>query len=148
MISIIAALLVVAFLIGFIPQWMRARSLQRELTAANHEVTMLDMGGRLAAALSESQRGNYERARQLMANFFSDLEGGIPGLEDAGQRQALNAIMSERDEIITQLSRAEPEATTRLNMMYTRYFSAVHPAGRQNPAAVTPSPAVTNPPAP
>ena len=145
-ISIIAGLLVVAFLIGFVPQWLRGRSLQSELTVATHEVAMLDMGGRLAAALAESQRGNYERARQLMADFFKDLEAGMSGLEDPAQRQALNAIMSERDEIITQLSRAEPEATSRLNLMYTRYFAAVHPTGRQNPAAVTPSPA-TPPPA-
>lgn len=136
---IVAGLLIVTFLIGFVPQWMHVRALQRDLAVATQEVRMLDMGGRLAAALAESQRGNYERSRQLMADFFTELESEMPNAE-AAQRQELTAIMSGRDEIITQLSRAEPEATSRLNLMYTRYFATVHPAGQLNPAAVTPSP--------
>lgn len=142
---IIAGLLLLAFFIGFLPQWLRARSLQSELRVAQEEVTTLDLGARLGAALAEAQRGNYERSRQLMADFFRDLDGRRPNIENAEQRREIDAIMSERDELITQLSRAEPEATSRLNLMYTRYFASFHPTGRTAPAAVTPPPPASTP---
>jgi hypothetical protein len=130
--------LLFAFLIGFVPQWNQARSLERELDRTRYELQMLELEGRLGAALAESQRGNYERARQLMTGFFSTLQQRLQAITDVGLRQELNALLEQRDEIITLLSRAEPEAVPRLNMMYTRYFAAVHPLGRDSPAIVTP----------
>lgn len=139
-IGVAVAALLAVFLLGFAPQWLRARSMEQELTTARSEMRMLDLGGRLAAALAESHRGNYERARQLMAGFFSNLETQIPNYGDADEREELEALMRQRDEIITLLSRAEPESTSRLNLMYTRYFAVTHPLGRDAPASVTPSP--------
>lgn len=136
----IAAALLVAFLIGFLPQWVRVRSMDRALTETRYELSLLDLGGRLGAALAEAQRGNYERARQLMTGFFSGVQTQLDLSADPALRQELLPLLQQRDELITLLSRAEPEATSRLNLMYTRYFAAVHPLGREAPAAVTPSP--------
>jgi hypothetical protein len=137
---LIGTLIAAAFLLGFVPQWLRSRSLDSHLAAVRHERTMLDLGGRLGAALAEAQRGNYERARQLMTGFFSELQGRLDTIQEPGQREAATVVLRERDEIITLLSRAEPEAVSRLNLLYTRYFSAFHPTGRTSPTAVTPSP--------
>lgn len=130
--------LVAAFLLGFLPQSSRARSLSHELDATRHDLRFARMEGVLGAALAESLRSNYERSRQLMTGFFTDLQRHVGEVADPARRNELNAILEQRDEVITLLSRAEPESTQRLMLLYTRYFAAMDPAGRS--AAVTPSP--------
>lgn len=146
-IALLVAVAVVTFLLGFGSQWMRARSLSAELDSlaaelekTRFELRLAHLEGRLGAALAESSRGNYERARQLMADFYGDLQASVDRVEDPADRRALQAILTERDEIITLLSRAEPEATQRLMLAYTRYFEAIDPAAAAAPTAVTPSP--------
>ncbi|HEX2187871.1 MAG TPA: hypothetical protein VHG51_03185 [Longimicrobiaceae bacterium] len=136
--ALAAVALVVAFALGFFPQWSRARTLAAERDAARRELRFARMEGVLGAALAESLRSNYERSRQLMAGFFTDLQQRAGEVEDATKRRELDAILAQRDEVITLLSRAEPESTQRLMLIYTRYFAAMDPAGRS--AAVTPSP--------
>lgn len=131
--------LALVFALGFFPQWSRAGSLQAELERTQHELTMARLEGRLGAALAESQRSNYERARQLMADFYPDLQDNLARVGDPADRRALQAILDQRDEVITLLSRAEPESTQRLMLLYTQYFQAVDPAAGTAPA-VTPSP--------
>lgn len=147
LIGVVVLLVVVVFLVGFLPQWQRARGLSAELDATHteleetrEELRWARLEGVLGAALAESLRSNYERSRQLMTRFFSELQGSAATLEDPAQRRELEAILAQRDEIITLLSRAEPESTQRLMLVYTRYFSAMDPVGREAPTAVTPSP--------
>ncbi len=139
-IGLVIAGFVVAFLIGFLPSWSRMRSQERELQEVRHELEIARLQGRLGAALAEAQRSNYERARQLMSDFFSGVQQNLGRVQDPAQRQALQEILRQRDEIITMLSRAEPESTQRLMLLYTRYFAAMDPVGREAAPALTPSP--------
>ena len=143
--ALVAAGLVIAFLLGFVPQTIAKRNANRDLAAATQELRLSRLQGRLGAALAESLRSNYERSRQLMAGYFSGLQDALPGVENARQRQALSAILAQRDEMITLLSRAQPESSQRLMLLYTSMFTAVDPQGTLAPA-VTPSP--LPPPAP
>jgi uncharacterized membrane protein YccC len=131
--------LALAFLIGFIPSWSRLRALEQQLERTELELQMSRLQGRLGAAHAEAQRSNYERARQLMTQVFAGLQANLPQITDPEQRQAAELILGQRDEIITQLSRAEPESTHRLMLLYTRMFATVDPLGRAAPQAVTPS---------
>jgi Tfp pilus assembly protein FimT len=140
LIGLSALALLVVFALGFFPQWLRARGLAGELRQTRHELRMARLEGVLGAALAESLRGNYERSRQLMADFFPRLQEAAKGVEDAKQRRELEAVLAQRDEVITLLSRAQPESTQRLMLIYTRYFAAVDPAAKSAPNAVTPSP--------
>ena len=79
-----------------------------------------------------------------MADFFSELQGTVGQVEDARERQVLEGILAQRDEIITLLSRAQPESTQRLMILYTTYFATLDPAGRNTPPP--PAPAPTTPP--
>jgi septal ring factor EnvC (AmiA/AmiB activator) len=140
-----AAAVVLAFLIGFFVSWSRARTLDRqlgesrtELEATRFELELYQTQGRLGAALAEAQRSNYERVRQLMTQVFSELDASRDRIADPERRQAAELILAQRDEIITQLSRAEPESVQRLMLLYTRMFAAVDPIGRDAPATVTP----------
>lgn len=137
--ALVIAGLLIAFLLGFVPQYMAKRTAHRELAEARLELRLSRQQGRLGAALSESLRSNYERARQLMAGYFTDLQNTIGAVEDPRRRQAFNGILAQRDEIITLLSRAQPESSQRLMLLYTSMFTAVDPQGAVG-TTVTPPP--------
>lgn len=150
-IAIIAGIALAAFLLGFVPQWMRANRMRDlykagELLAqgrenrAEYALRMAHVEGLIGAALTESMRSNYERARQLMTEVYSTLQAAQPESELRGfARTEVEAMLAQRDEIITLLARAAPESTQRLALLYTRYHNAFHP--RTVPAEATPAPA-------
>jgi membrane-bound ClpP family serine protease len=143
-IAIAAGIALAAFLLGFLPQWTRANGLRdrldasrQELAAARHEVRMAQVEGQIGAALAEAQRSNYEQARQRMTEVYSELQAATPALQGA-QRRTVDAILAERDEMVTLLARAAPESRERLMLVYTRYHNAFHPAAARAP--ITPVP--------
>ncbi|HEX6041139.1 hypothetical protein [Longimicrobium sp.] len=136
-IAIVVGIALVAFLLGFVPQWMRANRAGEDRDAARFELRMAQTEGKIGAALTESLRSNYERARQLMTEVFDELQTSAPRLQGT-QRREVDAILSGRDEIITLLARAAPESSQRLMLLYTRYHTAFN---AQAPAAATTTPA-------
>jgi hypothetical protein len=143
--ALVAAGLVIAFLLGFVPEYVAKRHADRDLAEARQELRLSRLQGRLGAAMAEALRSNYERSRQLMAGYFSGLQDALPAVGNPRQHAALAGILGQRDEMITLLSRAQPESSQRLMLLYTSMFSAIDPQGALGPA-VTPSP--LPPPAP
>jgi len=136
LIAIAVGIALVAFLLGFLPQWSRANGLHDRLDTAQQELKMARVEGQIGAALTESLRSNYERARQMMTEVYATLQAAAPSL-DGNQRREVDAILAERDEMVTLLARAAPESSQRMMLIYARYHNAFHPGAA--PAA-TPAP--------
>ena len=134
-IAIAVGIALVAFVLGFMPQWTRANRAGDALDAARLELRMARTEGKSGAALTEALRSNYERARQLMTEVYDELQSAAPALEGT-QRREVDAVLAGRDEMVTLLARAAPESSQRLMLLYTRYHNAFQPAG--GAAATTP----------
>src|SRR5215211_7868686 len=74
---IYAAVLVVVFLLGFVPMWLRARAATSRLTETEHRLTLVTMQSNLASATVDARRGDYEPARQAVSQFFTSLRAEI-----------------------------------------------------------------------
>jgi hypothetical protein len=125
-IAIAVGIALVAFLLGFVPQWTRANRTGDRLETARLDLRMSRTEGKIGAALTESLRSNYERARQLMTEVYADLQAAAPQLSGT-QRREVDAILAARDEMVTLLARAAPESSQRLMLLYTRYHAAFSP---------------------
>ena len=125
---------VVAFLIGFGWQYMRVRTLDGDLTEVTEQFTFKRLEATLGAATIEAYRGNYELSRQLASNFFTGLQDGIQRAPE-DKRTELNAIMRQRDVIITAASRSDPQTASLMGQLYSTYRVAF------GDAPVTPQPA-------
>jgi hypothetical protein len=149
--ALIAGGLVLAFLIGFLPTWSRARSLDRELSATRHELALARLQGRIGAALVQVMQQEYESSRQMMAGYFTDLQGYRPAIVEPERRAAADEILAQRDEVITLLSRSDPQGIQRLARLHARWSAAVdpgtHPPAVQDPVTPDPDPQL-DPPAP
>ena len=135
-IAIAVGIALVAFLLGFVPQWLRANGHRDRAEAAAFDLRMSRTQAKIGTALTESLRSNYERARQQMTEVYAELQSAAPRLSGPQRREA-DAILAQRDEIITLLARAAPESSQRLILLYTRYHTAFQP----QPAAAATTPA-------
>jgi hypothetical protein len=122
---IYAAVLLVVFLLGLVPMWLKARTAASSLAEAQHELVLAKMQNDLASAVIDAQRGDYEPARQALSRFFTSLreesdKGGNSNFTEA-QRNSIQPLFTGRDELITLLARNDPASADRLSDLYLSY---------------------------
>jgi hypothetical protein len=124
-IGIYAALMLVAFLVGFVPMWLKARESGNNLAATERTLGLAQMQNNLASAVIDARRGDYEPARQTASQFYTslraDLDKGDASSLSEAQRTAAQALFAGRDEIITLLARSDPASADRLSDVYAAY---------------------------
>lgn len=118
-------LLLVAFLLGFVPMWLKFRQCSRTLSEAERQLNLVRTQNALVSAFIDAQLGDYEPARQAVSDFFTFLRAEIDRGDDAAlspaQREGAQRLFSQRDEIITLLARSDPAAVDRLSNLYGLY---------------------------
>src|ERR1041384_8865101 len=65
------------FLLGFVPMWLKTTRAIEQRDAAQHGVRLAQLHNTLASAVIEVQRGQYEPARQLTSDFYTNLRRQI-----------------------------------------------------------------------
>lgn len=127
------AAVVVAFFAGFLWQYFEASSLRSELEATERELRVERMRIQLAQAAIDAQAGEFERARQQMSAFFTEIGRDPESLPDRVRRVS-EGFLSRRDDVITGLSRSNAEYAAVLFGMLDRLNAAagaMAPAGRE-----------------
>ena len=120
-IGIVGTIALVAFLLGFLPAWLSARGYQNERDAVQKTLRPSVLQNNLATATINARRGEFEQARQQSSEFFTDLRSEIDLDESAfssQQVEAVQPILAQRDEMITQLARGDAAAVDRLTDLY------------------------------
>jgi hypothetical protein len=116
------------FLLGFVPMWFKTDAAIEQRDAAQRAVRLAQLHNTLATAVIDVQRGQFEPARQLTSDFYTNLRRQVDrdSLFTTSQREGLASLLSERDELITLLSRSDPSAIERLVRIYSTYSRVVN----------------------
>ncbi len=122
---IYAVLLLVVFLLGFVPMWLQSRECSGSLSEAERQLSLARIQRALGSAAIDARRGDYEPARQAASSFYSSLRaevdrGNASALSQA-QREGVQPLLSRQDEIITLLARSDPASADRLSDLYVSY---------------------------
>jgi hypothetical protein len=122
---ILGVVLVVVFMLGFVPMWLRARTASNSLVETAHQLTLVTMQSNLASAAIDAKRGDYEPARQAASQFFTSLQAEIEKENTShftpAQREGLRPLFAGRDELITLLARSDPASADRLSDLFVAY---------------------------
>lgn len=122
---IYAAVLLVVFLLGLIPMWLKARTAASSLAETEHQLVLSKMQNDLASAVIDARRGDYEPARQEVSRFFTSLRTEIDKGDSSNyteaQRNSLQPLFTGRDELITLLARSDPASADRLSDLFLAY---------------------------
>ena len=124
-----AGVLLVVFLLGLVPMWLKARTAAAGLADAERRLALAGMQGDLASAAIDARRGDYEPARQSASQFFTNLRAEIDKGDTSyltpAQRAGAQPLLAGRDEFITLLARSDPASADRLADLYAAYRKAV-----------------------
>ena len=105
--------------------WLKAGNAVEQRDAAQREVRLGQLQSTLASALIKVERGEYEPARQLTSEFYTNLRGQIDSdntsIFTPAQREELRPLLHQRDDVITLLARSDPAAVDRLFAIYLSY---------------------------
>ena len=124
-IGIYAAVLIVVFLLGCVPMWIKARSCGIALAGVEQRLTVAQIQNSIATSVIDARRGDYEPARQATSQFFTSLLTEVNKGDDSAlntaQRTAVQPLLTQRDELITLLARSDPAAADRLSDLFASY---------------------------
>lgn len=129
-IGVPVAVILAAFLIGFIPMWLKAREGTNQLAGVERKLQIAQMQNTLASAVIDARRGDYERARQATSQFFASLRAesdlGNNSALTQTQRERIQSLLTGRDDLITLLARSDPAAADRLSDLYVAYREMIN----------------------
>ena len=126
----IVVLLLVAFLVGFVPMWLTSRECSASLSETEHQLSLARIQNSLASAVIDARLGDYEPARQAASDFFTSLRAetdrGDASALSPSQREGVQPLYVQRDEIITLLARGDSAVADRLSDLYVAYRKIIN----------------------
>lgn len=134
---ILLAAVGLAFIIGFGWQFARAERLAAELCETREALVFSELENTLAAATAAAQVRAHETARVYASDFFTGLQQNVENAP-ASARAGYEAVLAERDAVITMLSRGEPEAGETMYWLLARYRVARGGEERALPVGTAP----------
>lgn len=124
-----ALVLLGTFLVGFVPMWFKSSRLSGELFRAQQQLRLDRMQITFANAALDTRRGDYEQARQGMANFFNlvttELDRGAGSALLPTATADFQPLLTERDDLITLLARGDPASAERLGNAYAGFRKTI-----------------------
>ena len=126
--GVYGTVILAAFLIGFLPMWLKTRTLAHERDAALEASRLTRVENTLASAAIYARRGEYEPAREAASTFYTTLRAELDRPDSAltaSQRDLLQPLLVQRDQMITLLARADPAVGERLADAYLSYRRAM-----------------------
>ena len=127
--GIYLALLLVAFLIGFVPMWIKGRQCVNDLAESRHQLSLAQIENNLSSAAIYSRKGDYEAARQAVSKFFTSLREETDKSEGSvftsTQQDGLKPLFATRDDLVTLLARSDPASADRLSELFISYKKLV-----------------------
>jgi len=122
---IYAGVLLIVFLLGFVPMWLKARAAGARLAETQGQLTRAQIQNNLSSAVIDARRGEYEPARQAVSQFFTTVQAEVAKADSSSytqaQRTQLQQLFAGRDELITLLARSDPASADRLADLFVAY---------------------------
>ncbi|MEO6589171.1 MAG: hypothetical protein ABIP06_07675 [Pyrinomonadaceae bacterium] len=124
-----AIAILVIFLVGFIPMWMRANDYAAQTETAKKALTRSEISNLIATAIVDARRGEYESARQKTSDFYTKLDLETEKAETSAyptaQNEKFKSVFKDRDVLITLLAQRDPASVERLTDIYMIYRQTV-----------------------
>ena len=118
------ALLLVAFLAGFVWMGLKFREADRQSSLAK-------MQNSLASAAIDARRGDFETARLAASEFFTllraETDKGVESALSQAQMDGAQPLFVQQDQSITLLSRGDVASADLLSDLYVAFRKIVNP---------------------
>jgi hypothetical protein len=114
-------------LIGVVPLGVRLFQAQRDRETLHQQLQVAQLEMHLASAALMARHGDYTAARDSASQFFTAARQASEDPDavlSPAQRSHLQTVLTERDALISLLSRGDPAAAERSTAMYVAHRAA------------------------
>jgi hypothetical protein len=122
--------LVVVFLGGFLPQYVRANRLDNELRQARHAYESAEIRELAGLAYVQANQKNYGIAATTTARLFGQVRGVASKTADAAARKSLEDLLAARDKITAELAKGDAGVMGDLQELFAKTRQATGGAGQ------------------
>lgn len=132
-IIVAAVLIVVVFLAGFLPSYVKANRLENELREARREHSLAQLRDLACLAYFQASQKDYGLAAGTSTRFFNRTREVANQAPDASVRRPLEDLLSLRDPITAELAKGDPGVLGDLQALFvkTRQATAIRPGAPQ-----------------
>jgi hypothetical protein len=107
-IILIAALVSVGFLAGFLPWYVKGKRLESELRAARQENSLAQLRDLAGLVFLQASQNDYGQAAGTSTRLFNRTRDIADRTEDLGDKKRLADLLSLRDPITATLAKGDP----------------------------------------
>jgi hypothetical protein len=122
-----AVLAVAAFLLGFVPQYLKARDLGNQLSTvrqqldAEREKSQMDELGLLSGRVYlETDLKNYSLAGQYSSKFFDHVRSMMSHASNSTRQSFLQEALSQRDSVTGGLAKGDPSSLSAVQDLFRK----------------------------
>jgi hypothetical protein len=132
-IIVVIVLLVIIFLAGFLPQYLRVNRLQNELRQARWENSLTQIGDWAGLAYFQVSQKNYGLAAATSTRLFDRIQEMDNQTTDSRERKPLEDILSLREKITTELAKGDSGVLNDLKTLFesTHQMSVISAGARE-----------------
>lgn len=123
--------LIAVFLLGFVPQYLRANRLTEELRRARQESAGSDLRDLIGVAYVRANQKNYGLAADTASRFFNRTREIANQTQEPSRQKALEDILALRDKVTSELAKGDAAAMPDLQELFMKTQQAtLRPAER------------------
>ncbi len=122
---VVIILLIIVFLAGFVPQYIKVKRLENDLSAAKQENVLAQLRDLAGLAFVQTSQKNYGLAAGTSQQFFSRTREVANRAPDANGRKAFEDLLASQDKITAELAKGDPEALGDLELLFEKTRQAV-----------------------
>ena len=119
-IIVVAVLLVVVFLAGFLPSYAKANRLENELREARREQSLAQLRDLACLAYFQANQKDYGLAAGTSTRFFDRTREAANQSPEASVRKPLEDLLSLRDTITAGLAKGDPAVLSDLQALFVK----------------------------
>jgi hypothetical protein len=123
---VIAGAVIAVFLIGFVPQYVRANRLDADLRQLRQDSAGAELRDLIALTYLQANQKNYGLAAETSSRFFTRIHEVSQQTQDATRRKALQDLLAKRDEVTAQLAKGDAAVIGALQELFTKVREATH----------------------
>ena len=128
---VIAVVVVAAFLLGFLPQYVKAQHLESELHAAQQANAGGDLRDLIAQVYVQANQKNFGLAAETASRYFNRAREMASQSSNATAKSTLDGALTLRDKVTAQLAKGDSAVMGDLQDLFNRTQQATRAAGQQ-----------------
>ncbi len=126
-IIVIGVLLIVIFLVGFLPQYVNVKRLENELRQARYDNSLAEVRDLAGLAYLQATQKDYGLAASTSTRFFDRTREVANQMPDSSGRKPLEDLLGFRDKITAKLAQGDAGVLNDLQTLFvkTRQATAI-----------------------